>query len=123
MITDPACLAQTCVGLGVFLALIRVASNLGYVSDRHLVLIVVPSLLIAGGYITDWAYKIWAHPSQFSLNRSRLKLERFCFVCLAFTAFVAAAKLTLEPLHLNRAGFKVAGQIQSSNPVGCIGKG
>lgn len=109
LITDPACLAQTCVGLGVFLALIRVASNLGYVSDRHLVLIVVPSLLIAGGYITDWAYKIWAHPSQFSLNRSRLKLERFCFVCLAFTAFVAAAKLTLEPLHLNRAGFKVAG--------------
>lgn len=106
---DPGCLTQTAVACGIYFALVRVAANLGYVSDRHLVLIVVPALLLAGGYLVDWHCRLWGKGNQAGIMSGRLKLERTIFVVLGLIALVSGAKLTLEPLHSNRSGFKVAG--------------
>ncbi len=108
IMVNAGCMVQSVVAVAVFCALVRVASNLGYVSDRHLVLIVVPGLLMAGGGLADWAKALWGRaPSD--ADRIQLKWARCLYVCLGSLAVLVAARLTLEPLHLNRAGFKTAG--------------
>lgn len=106
---DPGCLVQTAVAGAVYCALVRVAANLGYVSDRHLVLIVVPALLMAGGFLVDWYRRLWCKGNPGEIKPGWLNLERTLFIVLALVAIVSGAKLTLEPLHANRSGFKLAG--------------
>jgi len=108
IMVNAGCLVQSVVAVAVFFALVRVASNLGYVSDRHLVLIVVPALLMAGGGLAEWGTGLWG-PGASGADPIRLKWGRGLYLGFGVVAVLVAARLTLEPLHLNRAGFKTAG--------------
>lgn len=105
----PGALVQSIVATGIFAALVRVAANLGYVSDRHLVLIIVPSLLLAGGMLVEWAGILWCQKGKGESLNVSLKVGRVVFVILGLAALIGTARLTMAPLHANRAGFRVAG--------------
>ena len=108
ILRNAGCLAQTIVAVGVFAALVRVAANLGYVSDRHLVLILVPALLMAGGGLADWGAGLWGAGHSFG-HSIREKWGRRLYLGFGVSALLVAGRLTLEPLHLNRGGFKTVG--------------
>jgi hypothetical protein len=93
------------IGLVCFVLLFflwRVAKVMGYVSDRHLLLI-----LVSGSYWVVAAILELPH----RLTAKRLKLLHHRSVPLVVLLAVAGLGLAknLEPLHANRCGFRAAG--------------
>lgn len=102
---SPSSLMLLLVALGVAYGTWRVAAVVGYLSDRHILLIVLCALpwaaagLIAAG---DWLAYRWA-----TCSKAPILLPLAC-------ALVGLPKV-LEPLHQYRAGFKEVGDWLAEN--------
>ena len=98
----------------LLVALFKVASQMGYLSDRHLIL-----LLMLGCYPAISGIFGLLGPTIRRLllaGRSRLG-EKLPSLVIAIVVALALTR-TLEPLHANRAGFREAGEwiAQNSRP-------
>jgi hypothetical protein len=108
------------VGLAVGFLLYRVAVVAGYLSDRHALLIILP-----GCYWAVAAILHWGDGLATALARLRPALAGTVWTNgrlwsgLLLTAFAGVALgKTLEPLHVNRLGFRQAGYwlAENANP-------
>ena len=109
LVAQPGCWIFSLVAVAIFCVLVRVASQMGYVSDRHLLLVMVPCYLLAGGYLAKIASDCWKW-SGYGASISREPFIRLMVIGLSFLIMLGLiARQTLEPLHSNRAGFKAAG--------------
>jgi hypothetical protein len=96
-----------CLALGLLLW--RVATLLGYISDRHTVL-----LLLCGGY---WAVAAVARVGEllaawlglWAPGLAAKAVRRALLVALLLALMLPALPRSLEPLHVNRAGFRDVG--------------
>jgi 4-amino-4-deoxy-L-arabinose transferase-like glycosyltransferase len=113
--------ARTVPGIGVvlvlcalqFLVLWRLAVVVGYVSERHIQILILAACYPAVGVLRDlprWLAARWCathtglRPSVWNLGASLLSL------LLLFGLVAAGMPKTLQKLHANRAGYHAAGQ-------------
>lgn len=95
-------------------ALFKVASQMGYLSDRHMVL-----LLLLGCYPGIWGIFDLLNPVGDWLRKYGWPRFAKVFPSLAVAGLIATPLArTLEPLHSNRTGFREAGEwiLQNSRP-------
>jgi hypothetical protein len=96
----------------------RVAASLGYLSERHLILILLCGCFWAAAFLVDmahglvragiWFVGITTRESRFpGLNKDQIYQVGSVLVMLALIAPLLPR--TLEPLHVNRRGFRQAG--------------
>jgi hypothetical protein len=106
------------LGVIVTLLLWRVYLLLGYVSDRHLILVLLCGCYWAAAGIGEMMRRVGTLPSRMAPNFVPLTwLRERCpnstsllWPSLAMLAIIAALlPKTLEPLHVNRNGFRHAG--------------
>jgi hypothetical protein len=111
----PGAWVMLLVSLAVLALMWRIASLLGYVSDRHLLL----PLFCATYWAVAAVPKLAALPAAvagrlgaFARLRTRLPAAmRPLWTAAVLIGFLATAlPKTLEPLHANRSGFRAAGQ-------------
>lgn len=105
--TQPGTIAVViaCTGLEVLLQ--RVAATMGYLSDRHMIVIVAFAAILAGGGISEFCNRF--------LGWRRILVAGI----LVLPLLAVGLYRTVEPLHGNRAGFKQAGQwIAANTPIG-----
>ncbi len=109
---EPAAWATLLVCLATLLLLLRLASTLGYVSDRHMSLV-----LLCGSFWVVAALEVvarglvWVGGSRLTAW-SRLSpdtLGRACGAGLVVIALGTAVPRLIEPLHSDRSGFREAG--------------
>ncbi len=102
--TTPGVWVMALVSAGVALALWRVAVVVGYISDRHTLLI-----LLCGAY---WAVAALLTLGEQLLTRRGMGAEKAHRWALVVPLAFACCGLpkTLEPLHQHRAGFRQVGQ-------------
>src|SRR5262249_33274477 len=105
------------VGLIVGFLLYRLAVAVGYLSDRPALLIILPGCYWAVAGLLHWGSGLAA-----ALARLRPVLAGTVWTsgrfgsALLLTAFVGVALVkTLEPLHVNRLGFRQAGYWLAAN--------
>lgn len=90
-----------CFVLAVLLE--RVAGTMGYLSDRHMVVLICAIAILAGGFIDRFAGQLhgwWKYSGV---------------LVLIVPVVVIGTYRTLEPLHGNRAGFRQAGEWLATN--------
>lgn len=95
-------------------ALFKVASQMGYLSDRHMVF-----LLLLGCYPAIWGIFDLLTPARHWLVRQKLPRLAECLPALVVAGLMVTPLLrTLEPLHSNRTGFREAGEwiVENSRP-------
>jgi hypothetical protein len=101
------------LSLAVVLLLWRVASGMGYVSDRHTLLI-----LLAGTYwaaaalvaVGEWlAVVLYVRAPVVALGFGPRALSRLALLALLAGLVGSALPKSLEPLHTQRGGFRAAG--------------
>jgi hypothetical protein len=104
--TTPGSWVLLLLCLGIALLLLSVAIFLGYVSDRHTIL-----LLLCGSYWAVAAVVLVSHwCSAVVLPRLSLHVGAgFCTALVVLGLAGSALPKTLEPLHANRSGFRPAG--------------
>jgi 4-amino-4-deoxy-L-arabinose transferase-like glycosyltransferase len=108
--TRPGSWILLIVSLCLFLLLWRLASVVGYVSERHTVLMIlcgsfpaVAATLLIGQKVSGWLMKFGPHFFRLA-NKSQLIPA---FLVLALIGSVLPK--SFEPLHSNRSGFRDAG--------------
>jgi hypothetical protein len=101
------------LSLAVVLLLWRVAAGMGYVSDRHTLLI-----LLAGTYwaaaalvaVGEWlAVLLYARTPAVALGFGPRALSQVALLALLAGLVGSALPKSLEPLHTSRGGFRAAG--------------
>jgi hypothetical protein len=125
LVRMPAAWMMLLVCLGVAYALWRVVVVIGYLSDRHTLLILlcggpwcVAGLLWIADFrlqISDWKKKLSAG-FVFQSEICNLKSEIKVLALPLLLALVSLPK-TLQPLHLHRAGFREAGMWLAENTL------
>jgi hypothetical protein len=99
------------VGFVIVMLLWRVAARFGYVSDRHVLLLVlggcywsVAAILVLGTRLAAWSVR-HGHRGPFGLVARSSSWSGLMLVAL----IAAGMPKCLEPLHANRSGFREAG--------------
>ena len=100
---EPGAVAYSlgCVVLALLLE--RVAATMGYLSDRHMVVLICAIAILAGGFIDRFAALLpgwWKYAA---------------LVAMVLPILITGTYRTIEPLHANRAGFRQAGNWLASN--------
>jgi Dolichyl-phosphate-mannose-protein mannosyltransferase len=100
---EPGAVAYTlgCVILALLLE--RVAATMGYLSDRHMVVLICAIAILAGGFIQRFAALLPAWWKYAAL------------LAMVVPVLATGTYRTLEPLHANRAGFRQAGDWLANN--------
>jgi 4-amino-4-deoxy-L-arabinose transferase-like glycosyltransferase len=96
-------------------ALYGVAVVVGYVSDRHLLLVILLGSFWAAAGVPLLASLLVAPIARLWPDRPRLANAGLCTAALWMLLCVAPLAKTLEPLHADRVGFRQAGYWLANN--------
>jgi Dolichyl-phosphate-mannose-protein mannosyltransferase len=106
----PGIWVMVLVNLALMAALFRIAVNLGYISDRHLMLLVLclSYWTVAGIVILGQRLAAWQQLRHGLQENARWKPHYWSLLLLVVLTGIPLGK-SLQPLHDNRVGFRMAG--------------